>query len=74
MCVGYGDGGEAEAPPLTPHPFRCPDYRQLVFLNVMQGMKSIVDTMDDWEISVEPQNRVRLAPGALSAGRAGRAR
>jgi guanine nucleotide-binding protein subunit alpha len=37
------------------------DYRQLVFDNIVQGMKLIIDAMDEWEISVESSNRVRPA-------------
>ena len=36
------------------------DYRQLVFSNVVNGMKLIIDAMDEWEMSVESHNRVRI--------------
>jgi hypothetical protein len=38
---------------------RSTDYRQLVFSNVVNGMKLIIDAMDEWEMSVESHNRVR---------------
>lgn len=34
-------------------------YRQLVFVNVVQGMKLIIDAMDSWEMSASVENRVR---------------
>ncbi|KAJ9102879.1 hypothetical protein QFC19_004607 [Naganishia cerealis] len=34
-------------------------YRQLVFDNIVQGMKLIIDAMDEWEMSVLSSNRVR---------------
>ncbi|GHJ90044.1 hypothetical protein NliqN6_6446 [Naganishia liquefaciens] len=37
------------------------DYRQLVFDNIVNGMKLIIDAMDEWEISVEPSNRKFIA-------------
>jgi hypothetical protein len=39
---------------------RSTDYRQLVFSNVVNGMKLIIDAMDEWEMSVESHNRVSL--------------
>lgn len=38
-------------------------YRQLVFVNVVQGMKLIIDAMDSWEMSASPENRVSWAAG-----------
>ncbi|KAJ9092471.1 hypothetical protein QFC20_007358 [Naganishia adeliensis] len=32
-------------------------YRQLVFDNIVQGMKLIIDAMDEWEMTVDPSNR-----------------
>lgn len=34
------------------------DYRQLVFSNLVSGMRAIIDTMDQWEMCVAPDNRV----------------
>ncbi|KAG7553586.1 hypothetical protein FFLO_03018 [Filobasidium floriforme] len=36
-------------------------YRQLVFSNVVNGMKLIIDAMDEWEMSVESHNRKYIA-------------
>lgn len=33
------------------------DYRQLVFLNIVNGMKLIIDAMDQLELAVTPGNR-----------------
>lgn len=38
------------------------DYRQLIFSNIINGMRTIIDTMDIWEMRVEDDNRVRLHP------------
>jgi hypothetical protein len=38
------------------------DYRQLVFDNIVQGMKLIIDAMDEWEMTVDPSNRVNSFP------------
>jgi len=61
---------ECESVPLSQHSFteKCSrqkindrlDYRQLVFSNVVNGMKLIIDAMDEWEMSVESHNRVRI--------------
>jgi hypothetical protein len=34
------------------------DYRQLVFLNIVQGMKLILDTMEDFDIKLDTTNQV----------------
>ena len=33
------------------------DYRQLVFVNIVNGMKLIIDAMDSLELAVAPENR-----------------
>lgn len=33
------------------------DYRQLVFVNIVTGMKLIIDAMDSLELAVTPDNR-----------------
>lgn len=42
------------------------DYRQLVFSNIVNGMRSIIDIMDVWEMRVHADNRVRV-PVAVSS-------
>jgi guanine nucleotide-binding protein subunit alpha len=43
----------------------CADYRQLVFENITQGMKLIIDAMDEWEMSVLSSNRVKSQSRSL---------
>jgi hypothetical protein len=43
------------------------DYRQLIFSNIINGMRTIVDTMDIWEMRVDVDNRVRLCRRAALA-------
>lgn len=58
------------SPPFFPDPLTpsaLADYRQLVFINVVQGMKLIIDAMDAWEMSTSADNReyITLIDNAL---------
>lgn len=33
------------------------DYRQIVFTNIVGGMRSIIDTMDELSVAISPENR-----------------
>lgn len=62
---GRGNPARSSQPvplPLVRSGFFAADYRQLVFSNLVSGMRTIIDTMDQWEMCVAPDNRVRRFP------------
>lgn len=47
--------------PPTANACNTSDYRQLVFINIITGMKLIIDAMDNLELAVTPSNRQYIA-------------
>ncbi|KAL7409655.1 guanine nucleotide binding protein, alpha subunit [Mrakia frigida] len=68
LLLGAGESGKSTVlkqmrlihnVPFTPS--ENEHYRQLVFSNLVSGMRTIIDTMDQWEMCVAPDNRRNVA-------------